>query len=122
MLVKLNSVMLFTIKNIGYKAFIRYSAGNYMNINAITRQRAEVSVVEKNIVVIGNGAAGHYAAETMRNKDAKCSITIVSDEKYISYYRPRLSHYLGEIEVGENFFLKELLDFQLKYYLYKLFQ
>ncbi|KDR94905.1 Pyridine nucleotide-disulphide oxidoreductase [Peptoclostridium litorale DSM 5388] len=63
--------------------------------------------MEKNIVIVGNGAAGHYAAETIRNKDKECTVTMISSESHMSYYRPRLSHYLGEEELGKNFFLKE---------------
>ena len=63
--------------------------------------------MKKNIVIVGNGAAGYYAAETVRNKDRNCAVTMISKERHLSYYRPRLSHYLGEDELGKNFFLKD---------------
>ena len=43
-----------------------------------------------NIVIIGNGAAGVTAAETIRKEDTRSSLTIVSDEAHPYYSRPRL--------------------------------
>ncbi|MDR2725834.1 MAG: FAD-dependent oxidoreductase [Candidatus Adiutrix sp.] len=43
-----------------------------------------------NIVIAGFGAAGTTAAETVRQLDPKAYITVFSQEKCLSYYRPRL--------------------------------
>lgn len=59
------------------------------------------------VVIVGNGAAGYYAAETLVSHGDECEITLIAEEKYLSYFRPRLSHFLGEKELGKNFFLKE---------------
>ena len=47
-------------------------------------------------IIVGNGAAGYYAAKEIRNNNKSCAIKIISAEKYLSYYRPRLSEYLYE--------------------------
>lgn len=66
-----------------------------------------VSCLKNRVVIVGNGAAGYYAAETLANHGEECEITLIAEEKYVSYFRPRLSHFLGERELGRNFFLKE---------------
>lgn len=39
-------------------------------------------------VIIGNGAAGIAAAETIERIDSLGAITVISDEPYLAYYRP----------------------------------
>ena len=51
---------------------------------------------EEKFLIIGNGAAGFYAAEAIRNRNKAADIEIVSSEKYRTYYRPELSDYLSE--------------------------
>ncbi|MCR1899866.1 FAD-dependent oxidoreductase [Irregularibacter muris] len=48
------------------------------------------------IVIIGNGIAGLSAAEEIRKGNSEISIDIITDEKYHTYYRTQLSHYLGK--------------------------
>ncbi|GAA0716526.1 hypothetical protein GCM10008905_01100 [Clostridium malenominatum] len=60
---------------------------------------------KENIIIIGNGAAGFYAATTIREKDKDCGITIISKETSLSYYRPSLSSYLSKEELGSTFYL-----------------
>ncbi|HLD82383.1 MAG TPA: FAD-dependent oxidoreductase [Candidatus Omnitrophota bacterium] len=50
----------------------------------------------KNIIIIGNSAAGIAAAEAIRDKDKASSITIISDEDYTAYCRCVLSYYLSK--------------------------
>ena len=51
-----------------------------------------------NYLIIGNGAAGATAAETIRQQDAHGRITIVSAEPYTMYSRPGLAYVAtGEI-------------------------
>ncbi len=45
-------------------------------------------------LIIGNGAAGFYAADAIRKRNAKCTITMISSENSLTYYRPQLSDYL----------------------------
>jgi len=59
----------------------------------------------KNIIIIGNGAAGISAAEEIRNHDKDVAITMVTDESTVVYYRPMLSEYVSEEEVPKRFFL-----------------
>lgn len=49
----------------------------------------------ENIVILGNGIAALTAAETFRKHSRDCPVTIVSQEPYYAYYRPRLSKLLG---------------------------
>lgn len=53
----------------------------------------------KNIIIIGNSAAGVAAAESIRTQDSKSKIVMVSDEPYFAYCRCLISNYLsGSIE------------------------
>jgi NAD(P)H-nitrite reductase large subunit len=52
-------------------------------------------VTERHVLVIGHGVAGLTAAQAARGQDGACAITIVGDEPYDAYYRPRLSHDLA---------------------------
>ena len=45
-------------------------------------------------VIIGNGAAGITAAEELRRRDTRSSISIVTDERYPMYSRPGLAYVL----------------------------
>jgi NAD(P)H-nitrite reductase large subunit len=47
-------------------------------------------------VIIGNGPAGNHAAMTLRKKDKKAKITIISDECVPFYYKPELTRYLSD--------------------------
>lgn len=42
-------------------------------------------------VILGNGAAGHYAAEAIRKRDRTGTITMISNEPYRTYNRPMLT-------------------------------
>jgi len=53
----------------------------------------------KNIIIIGNSAAGIAAVESIRNKDRDAGITMISEEDYTAYNRCVLSYYLaGEVK------------------------
>ncbi|MDW7673688.1 MAG: FAD-dependent oxidoreductase [Bacillota bacterium] len=61
-------------------------------------------------LIIGNSAAGVAAAETIRQQDPKCSITIISNEEKPYYSRCRLADYItGEIQIDKM--LVKNLDF-----------
>lgn len=57
-------------------------------------------------IIIGNGAAGFYAADAIRQKNSRASITMISDESYYSYYRPSLSEYLANEIPDKKLYLK----------------
>lgn len=42
-------------------------------------------------VILGNGVAGHYAAEAIRKRDRTGTITMISNEPYRTYNRPMLT-------------------------------
>lgn len=62
-------------------------------------------------VIIGNGMAGLSAAKEIRNLDKNGSITIISSEEYLTYYRLKLSHY-----ISKTFEDKELLIYKEDWY------
>lgn len=53
-------------------------------------------IMKTNYVIIGNGIAGLSAAKEIRNRDKDGSITLVSSEEYLTYYRVKLSHYISK--------------------------
>ncbi len=42
-------------------------------------------------VILGNGAAGYYAAKAIRERDQTGTIVMISNEPYLSYHRPMLT-------------------------------
>ncbi len=59
-------------------------------------------------IILGNGVAGIKAAETIRDQDANCKITVIGDEGYAFYYRPQLPEFVaGKIEEGRLWGKKE---------------
>jgi NADPH-dependent 2,4-dienoyl-CoA reductase/sulfur reductase-like enzyme len=57
-----------------------------------------ITMTPTNYLIIGNGAAGATAAETIRQQDTQGRITIVSAEAYPMYSRPGLAYVAtGEI-------------------------
>ncbi|MBU5485143.1 FAD-dependent oxidoreductase [Clostridium sp. MSJ-11] len=60
---------------------------------------------KENYIIIGNGAAGFYAADRVREKSKHSDITIISTENEISYYRPSLSSYLSKDKLEDTFYL-----------------
>ncbi len=55
----------------------------------------------KTYLVIGNGVAGTSAAEAIRQQDPKGSITILSEEDILFYYRIRLNDFIAG-DIGED--------------------
>lgn len=56
---------------------------------------------KEKFIIIGNGAAGFYTAEAIRNRNKQAEIEIISSERYKTYYRPELSDYLSQ-ELPDN--------------------
>ena len=61
---------------------------------------------EEKFVILGNGAAGFYAAKAIRERNKTAEITMVTNEGDLSYYRPALSDLINE-EVNEEFYLAD---------------
>lgn len=64
-----------------------------------------ISHKEETFVIIGNGAAGFYSASSIRKRNSKARILMLSKENSISYYRPALSDYISEIVPDNEFFI-----------------
>jgi len=60
----------------------------------------------KRYLIIGNGASGTYAAETIRKTDAEGEITLVTNEPYPLYNRVALPPYLRDEARPEKVFLR----------------
>ncbi|KJF25894.1 pyridine nucleotide-disulfide oxidoreductase [Clostridium aceticum] len=58
-------------------------------------------------VIIGNGIAGLSAAQTIRKFDPQGSIKIISSEKYLTYYRVKLSHFISKRFEDEELLLNK---------------
>ncbi|PKL93007.1 MAG: NAD(P)/FAD-dependent oxidoreductase [Candidatus Goldiibacteriota bacterium HGW-Goldbacteria-1] len=59
------------------------------------------------VVIIGSGAAGATAAEEIRKADGSCEITVISDESYPYYSRPRVIEFLTGKVPEEKIFIKK---------------
>ena len=59
-------------------------------------------------VIIGNGAAGTYAAEQLRKDDAACEIVMIDDEKYTLYNRVSLPRYLRGVLFEQRVYVRDL--------------
>lgn len=65
-------------------------------------------------LIIGGGIAGITAAETIRQKDARGSIAVISDEPHVLYSRVLLPSYIRKKIPREKVFLRTLADFESK--------
>lgn len=51
---------------------------------------------ETKYLIIGNGIAGLSAAKEIRKRDKEGSIVMVTREPYLTYYRIKLTEYIGK--------------------------
>lgn len=58
-------------------------------------------------LIIGNGVAGYEAVKEIRKNDQEGSILMVSEESYLTYYRPRLSEYLSKDFINEDLLIND---------------
>lgn len=61
---------------------------------------------EEYFLIIGNGAAGYYAADAIRKRNKTCKITLLSNESELTYYRPILSDLINK-DVSESFYISQ---------------
>jgi len=59
-------------------------------------------------VIIGNGAAGTYAAEQIRKDDAAAEIVMIDDEKYTLYNRVSLPRYLRGVLLEQRVYVRDM--------------
>ena len=64
-------------------------------------------------VIIGNGAAGTYAAEQLRKDDATAEIVMIDDEKYTLYNRVSLPRYLKGVLLEQRVYVRDM-DWHVK--------
>ena len=53
-------------------------------------------------LILGNGAAGMEAALSLRKHDPETSITLLTESRWLHYYRPKLVHFLAEEQSPED--------------------
>ena len=71
----------------------------------VERELPKISIdKEETYVIIGNGAAGFYAARAIRERNSKGIIKLISNEKEHSYVRTQLSDLISE-EADNTFYL-----------------
>ncbi|HEY8655217.1 MAG TPA: FAD-dependent oxidoreductase [Candidatus Limnocylindria bacterium] len=58
-------------------------------------------------VIIGNGAAGTYAAEQLRKADVACEIVMIDDEAYTLYNRVSLPRYLKGVLLEQRVYVRD---------------
>ena len=56
-------------------------------------------------LIIGNGAAGYYAADAIRKRNKQCEIEMISNESQLTYYRPSISDGISESLKDDTFYL-----------------
>ncbi len=60
---------------------------------------------KEKFIIIGNGAAGFYAADAIRKRNSAADIEIISSESELTYYKPQLSDYLSSEIPERDFYL-----------------
>ncbi len=63
------------------------------------------SLKKDKFLIIGNGAAGYYAADAIRKRNNQCEIEIISDEAFLTYYRLSISDGISETLKDDSFYL-----------------
>lgn len=61
----------------------------------------------RKFVIIGSGIGALTAAENIRKRDRSATITMLTDEKYLPYYRPALSDLLSEDLPEERLYIHD---------------
>jgi len=84
------------------------------NFELLQVEDAFVKNTEEKFVIIGGGVAALSAAEAIRERNHTASITMITDEPVLPYYRPMLSDYLGEEIQGERLFIHDLAWYREK--------
>ena len=64
------------------------------------------SNTDEKFVIVGNGAAGFYAADSIRKRNKTAKIMLLSNEEELTYYRPALSDFINEEIKKEDFYIE----------------
>lgn len=64
------------------------------------------SNTDEKFVIVGNGAAGFYAADSIRKRNKTAKIMLLSNEDELTYYRPALSDFINEEIKKEDFYIE----------------
>ncbi len=65
-------------------------------------------------LILGNGAAGIEAALALRKHDEDTSITLLTESRWLHYYRPKLIHFLAEEQSPEELITYDEAFYQKK--------
>ncbi len=84
-------------------------AGRDMFEEYFKKEGDSASKFKGKVVIVGGGAAGVYAAKTIREGSKDAEITIIEGEEYLPYYRPMVSTFLSDNKIVEhdNFYIKK---------------
>lgn len=78
------------------------------NFELMQAEDAFAKDTEERFVIVGGGIAALSAAQAIRERNKTASITMVTDEPVLPYYRPMLSAYLSEDLSAERLFVHNL--------------
>lgn len=62
---------------------------------------------DEKFIIVGNGAAGFYAAKTIREINRTCEITMISHENISTYSRPQLSDLISDDSLNAKIYLED---------------
>jgi len=65
-------------------------------------------------LILGNGAAGIEAALSLRKHNEETSITLLTESRWLHYYRPKLIHFLAEEQSPEDLITYDEAFYQKK--------
>lgn len=65
-------------------------------------------------LILGNGAAGIEAALMLRKNDEQTAITILTESRWLHYFRPKLVHFLAEEQSPEGLVVYDEAFYQKK--------
>jgi nitrite reductase (NADH) large subunit len=65
-------------------------------------------------LILGNGAAGLEAALMLRKHDSETSITLLTESRWLHYFRPKLVHFLAEAQSPEDLVVYDEAFYQKK--------
>src|SRR5207302_170335 len=80
----------------------------FRETNSTTNEETALTANPTRFVIIGNGAAGTYAAEQLRKLDAAAEIVMIDDEPYTLYNRVSLPRYLRGVLLEQRVYVRDM--------------
>ncbi|CEQ14945.1 FAD-dependent oxidoreductase [Paraclostridium sordellii] len=74
-------------------------------IEVIEEEISYKNDTNESFVIVGNGAAGFYAADAIRKRNNTAKITMISNEDELTYFRPALSDFINEEVKDKDFYV-----------------